>query len=78
MTDSQRMARMDEFNVSSDQKEQILARELDDTFVDYQNGLPAKAWAAVLLENDEVTHVFLVLFCRQKSKAKLLENRLMM
>ena len=54
MTDSQRMLRMDEFNVSSDQKEQILARELDDTFVDYQNGLPAKAWAAVLLENDEV------------------------
>ena len=54
MTDSQRMVRMDEFNVSSDQKEQILARELDDTFVDYQNGLPAKAWAAVLLENDEV------------------------
>ena len=54
MTDSQRLLRMDEFNVSSDQKEQILARELDDTFVDYQNGLPAKAWAAVLLENDEV------------------------
>ena len=54
MTDSQRMARMDEFDVSSDQKEQILARELDDTFVDYQNDLPAKAWAAVLLENDEV------------------------
>ncbi len=54
MTDSQRMVRMDEFNVSSDQKEQILARELDDTFVDYQNDLPAKAWAAVLLENDEV------------------------
>ena len=54
MTDTQRMVRMDEFNVSSDQKEQILARELDDTFVDHQNGLPAKAWAAVLLENDEV------------------------
>ena len=36
MTDSQRLLRMDEFNVSSDQKEQILARELDDTFVDYQ------------------------------------------
>jgi len=31
-----------------------LARELDDIFVDYQNDLPAKAWAAVLLENDEV------------------------
>ena len=54
MTDSQRLLRMDEFNFSSDKKEKILARELDDTFVDYQNGLPAKAWAAVLLENDEV------------------------
>lgn len=54
MTDSQRQTRMNEFDVSKDQKDQILARELDDIFVEYQNDLPAKAWAAVLLENDEV------------------------
>ena len=54
MTDSQRQERMNQFDVSTDQKDQILARELDDTFVEYQDGLPAKAWAAVLLENDEV------------------------
>ena len=54
MTDSQRQTRMNQFDVSADQKDQILARELDDVFVDYQGGLPAKAWAAVLLENDEI------------------------
>ena len=54
MTDSQRLERMNRFDVSKDQKDQILARELDDTFVEYQDDLPAKAWAAVLLENDEV------------------------
>ena len=54
MTDSQRQTRMNQFDVSVDQKDQILARELDDVFVEYQGGLPAKAWAAVLLENDEI------------------------
>ena len=54
MTDSERQIRMNKFDVSSDQKDQILARELDDVFVEYQGGLPAKAWAAVLLENDEI------------------------
>ena len=54
MTDSQRQTRMNQFDVSADQKDQILARELDDVFVEYQGGLPAKAWAAVLLENDEI------------------------
>lgn len=54
MTDSQRQTRMNQFDVSADQKDQILARELDDIFVEYQDGLPAKAWAAVLLENDEI------------------------
>ena len=54
MTDGQRQTRMNQFDVSADQKDQILARELDDVFVEYQGGLPAKAWAAVLLENDEI------------------------
>ena len=54
MTDSQRQIRMNQFDVSADQKDQILARELDDVFVEYQGGLPAKAWAAVLLENDDI------------------------
>ena len=54
MTDRQRQQRMAQYDVSTDQKDQILARELDDTFVEYQGELPAKAWATVLLENDEV------------------------
>ena len=54
MTDAQRQARMDDYDVSADQKEQILARELDDQFVEFHHNLPAKAWATVLLENDAV------------------------
>ena len=54
MTDAQRQARMDNYEVSADQKEQILAKELDDQFVDFHSDLPAKAWATVLLENDGV------------------------
>lgn len=54
MTDIERKARMDQFNMSADQKEQILARELDDFFVDFRRDLPSKAWATVLLENDSV------------------------
>lgn len=52
MTDSQRLERMNQFEISEDQKEQILARELDDSFVNFGDNLPAKAWATVLLEND--------------------------
>ena len=54
MTDAQRQARMDNYDVSADQKEQILAKELDDQFVEFHHNLPAKAWATVLLENDAV------------------------
>ncbi len=52
MTDSQRLERMNQYDISEDQKEQILARELDDSFVNFGDNLPAKAWATVLLEND--------------------------
>jgi glutamyl-tRNA(Gln) amidotransferase subunit E len=52
MTDQERNNRMEKFDVSKDQSDQLLARELDDTFVDFCNDLPHKAWASVLLEND--------------------------
>ena len=54
MTDDERLARIEHYDISADQKEQLLARELDDKFVNFLGELPAKAWATVLLENDGV------------------------
>ena len=54
MTDDERLARIEQYDISADQKEQLLARELDDKFVNFLGELPAKAWATVLLENDRV------------------------
>ena len=53
MTDGDRVERLNGYEISKDQKDQILARELDDDFIDYMGELPAKAWAAVLLENHQ-------------------------
>jgi glutamyl-tRNA(Gln) amidotransferase subunit E len=52
MTDDERSDRLSKFEVSGDQASQLLARELDDIFVDNINGLPHKGWASVVLEND--------------------------
>ena len=52
MTDLERQTRMGAFEVSKDQSDQLLARELDDTFVEFASDLPDKGWATVLLEND--------------------------
>ena len=52
MTDIERQERISKFDISEDQSNQILARELDDIFVDLCGDLPHKAWAAVLLENE--------------------------
>ena len=54
MTDDERLARIEQYDISADQKEQLLARELDDKFVNFLGELPAKAWATVLMENDGV------------------------
>ena len=53
MTDSERSERMGQYDISKDQSSQLLARELDDLFVDFCGDLPHKGWAAVLLENDD-------------------------
>ena len=52
MTDDERKLRLSSYDVSDDQGQQLLARELDDTFVHFANDLPHKGWASVLLEND--------------------------
>ncbi len=46
MSDTERSERLNGYDMSADQSEQLLARELDDVFCDHVGDLPAKAWAA--------------------------------
>lgn len=52
MSDEERKSRLGAFAMSEDQSEQLLARELDDVFVEHGSTLPPKAWAALLLNHD--------------------------
>ena len=52
MSDEQRAERLAGYDTSTDQSEQLLARELDDVFCEHADGLPDKAWAALLLNHD--------------------------
>ena len=53
MSDDERSQRLNRYDMSTDQCEQLLARELDDVFCDHVGILPAKAWAALLLNHDD-------------------------
>jgi len=50
MSSEERMQRLNEYDISTDQAKQLLSRELDDKFVDNLEDLPQKAWATMLLE----------------------------
>ena len=52
MTQNERRSRLEKFDISEDQLKQLLSRELDDHFVSHSQGLPQKAWATMLLENE--------------------------
>ena len=52
MSDQQRAERLAGYDTSTDQSEQLLARELDDAFCEHAGDLPGKAWAALLLNHD--------------------------
>ena len=52
MTQDERRTRLEKFDISEDQLKQLLSRELDDHFVSHSQGLPQKAWATMLLENE--------------------------
>ena len=45
-----RMERMNAYQISQDQRIQLVNRELDDAFVLHVENLPSKAWASMLLE----------------------------
>ena len=52
MTQQERSQRLSGYEISKDQANQLLSRELDDDFVAHSQGLPQKAWATMLLENE--------------------------
>lgn len=52
MTQKERKDRLENYDISDDQRNQLLSRELDDEFVSHSQGLPHKAWATMLLENE--------------------------
>tara|TARA_B110000444_G_scaffold153061_1_gene143228 strand:+ start:583 stop:2613 length:2031 start_codon:yes stop_codon:yes gene_type:complete len=52
MSDEDRSNRISEYDISADQAKQLVARELDDVYVDHVAQLPHKGWASVVLEND--------------------------
>lgn len=52
MTQDERRLRLNNYDISGDQLKQLLSRELDDHFVSHSQGLPQKAWATMLLENE--------------------------
>lgn len=71
MTDEQRTSRLNEFDISKDQQQQLLAREMDDVFVEHIGDLPAKGWATVLLENDTTSPVLAKLVLSAKENGDL-------
>ena len=52
MTQEERRSRLENYDISEDQLNQLLSRELDDHFVSHSQGLSQKAWATMLLENE--------------------------
>ena len=51
MTRDERLDRLRGYELSEDQIGQLVSRELDDHFIAHSNGLPPKAWATMVLEN---------------------------
>ena len=71
MSDDERNLRMQQFDISQDQAGQILARELDDIFVDNVDDLPHKGLATLILENDTANPSLLANVLRAKESGHL-------
>jgi glutamyl-tRNA(Gln) amidotransferase subunit E len=71
MSDDERNMRMQQFEISQDQSKQIIARQLDDIFVDNIGDLPHKGLATLLLENDTVNPQLLANVLRAKEAGHL-------
>ena len=75
MTDAERSERLSKYQVSDDQASQLLARELDDIYVEYVRDLPHKGWASVVLENDTADPERARKYSLSKKKGTLPVNR---
>jgi len=60
MDDQARADRLSTTDASSDQAQQLLARELDDVYMEHVDALPHKAWASLLLTHDDEDPLLLV------------------
>jgi len=60
MDDQARADRLSTTDASSDQAQQLLARELDDVYMEHVDAVPHKAWASLLLTHDEEDPLLLV------------------
>lgn len=76
MSDDERADRLSSYSISADQAEQLLARELDDTFCEHAGSLPAKAWAALLLTHDSEPAALLANVLRLKEDGRLARDHM--
>ena len=71
MSLDERMERMNAYQISQDQRIQLVNRELDDAFVLHVDNLPSKAWASMLLElNGEPNLMASVLKAKSKDMSQ--------
>jgi glutamyl-tRNA(Gln) amidotransferase subunit E len=71
MSDDDRKTRMQQFDISQDQASQILARQLDDAYIDHISDLPHKGLATLILENDTANPQLLANVLRAKESGHL-------
>ena len=71
MSDQARTERIAQFDVSSDQAKQLVARELDDIYVEHVADLPHKGWASVVLENDEADPTLCAMVLTVKERGEI-------
>ena len=59
MSQAERKSRLESEEISEDQAKQLLSKQLDDLYFEFKADLPAKAWASILMDNEEQNPQFL-------------------
>ena len=59
MSQAERKSRLESEEISADQAKQLLSKQLDDLYFEFKADLPAKAWASILMDNEEQNPQFL-------------------
>ena len=68
MSQAERKSRLESEEMSEDQAKQLLGKELDDLYFEFKTDLPAKAWASLLMDNEEQNPQFLADVLRTKEQ----------